>query len=52
MDLGLVAHMNGRERSVDEWHKLVTEADPRFKVQQISQPENSMLALIEVVLKA
>lgn len=51
MDLGLVAHMNGRERSVSEWHKLVTEADPRFTIRQISQPEGSMLALIEIVLK-
>ncbi|KAK2610911.1 hypothetical protein N8I77_004300 [Diaporthe amygdali] len=41
-----------RQRSVDEWHKLVTEADPRFKIRQISQPEGSMLALIEVVFNA
>ncbi|KAH8786018.1 sterigmatocystin 8-O-methyltransferase [Diaporthe sp. PMI_573] len=51
MDLGLVAHMNGRERSVEEWHKLVTEADPRFKIHQIHEQKNSMLALIEVVLE-
>lgn len=52
MDLGLVSHMNGRERSVDEWHTLVAGAGPRFKIQQISQPEGSMLALIEVVFKS
>lgn len=49
MDLGLIATMNGRERTLAEWKAMVAEADPRFKFQKVTETTGSMLAMLEWV---
>ncbi|KAJ4403640.1 hypothetical protein N0V82_010617 [Gnomoniopsis sp. IMI 355080] len=49
MDLGLIATMNGRERTLNEWKAIVHEADPRFVISNVFQSPDSMLAIIEIV---
>ncbi|KAJ4387226.1 hypothetical protein N0V93_007815 [Gnomoniopsis smithogilvyi] len=49
MDLGLIATMNGRERTLMEWKAIVYEADPRFVISNVFQSPDSMLAIIEIV---
>ncbi|POS74341.1 sterigmatocystin 8-O-methyltransferase [Diaporthe helianthi] len=48
MDLGLIATMNGRERTLNEWKAIIKEADPRFVVSNVFQSPDSMLAVIEI----
>jgi hypothetical protein len=43
------ALFNARERTVNEWRALVTEADTRFQLKQVIQPKGSTLAIMEVV---
>lgn len=40
---------NARERTADEWRALLADADPRFRMKGVVQPEGSALAIIEVV---
>lgn len=40
---------NARERSEGEWRSLLMDADPRFSLKGVVQPEGSALAFIEVV---
>ncbi|GKT85912.1 sterigmatocystin 8-O-methyltransferase [Colletotrichum tofieldiae] len=49
MDIGLLATMNGRERTLDEWKAMISQADPRFVVKDVVQPKGSMLAMMEIV---
>ncbi|WQF84527.1 Putative O-methyltransferase domain, S-adenosyl-L-methionine-dependent methyltransferase superfamily [Colletotrichum destructivum] len=49
MDIGLLATMNGRERTLKEWKSIIAEADPRFVLQNVVQPKDSMLAVMEIV---
>lgn len=49
MDIGLLATMNGRERTLKEWKAIIAEADPRFVLQNVVQPRDSMLAVMEIV---
>ncbi|KAI1840682.1 hypothetical protein JX266_013089 [Neoarthrinium moseri] len=49
MDMGLIATMNGSERTLNEWKRMVAEADHRFVVKHVFQPIGSMLAIIEIV---
>lgn len=49
MDMGLIATMNGRERTLKEWKAMIKEADPRFLLTKVSQSPGSMLAVFEIV---
>lgn len=49
MDIGLIATMNGRERTLAEWKAMVAEADSRWKFQKVTENAGSMLAMLEWV---
>lgn len=40
---------NSRERTADEWEKLLAAADPRFVMLKVIRPKGSALQIIEVV---
>jgi len=43
---------NGKERSRRGWENVFAEADKRFKIQSIVQPEGASDAVIEVLFSA
>lgn len=49
MDIGLIATMNGRERTLAEWKAMFSQADPGFKFQKVIETPGSMLAMLEFV---
>ena len=42
---------NGKERDADEWASLLAQVDPRLELRSIKSPPQSMLSIIEVVMK-
>ncbi|KAK2592808.1 hypothetical protein QQS21_009512 [Conoideocrella luteorostrata] len=48
MDLTMAAVFNAKERALDDWKALLTEADARFEMQNVIQPKGSALAIIDV----
>jgi len=48
-DLGMLSLFNGRERDADDWQLLFDNADSRFRLAGITQPEGSSLAMIELI---
>ncbi|EQK98076.1 hypothetical protein G6O67_007694 [Ophiocordyceps sinensis] len=48
-DIDMAAVFNGRERSVAEWKALLAEADPRFVLKTVTEPEGSAMAIFEVI---
>ena len=51
MDLIMLTHCNALERELDDWNALITAADPRFKVKNVSLPPGSALSFIEIVFE-
>ncbi|KAF2742529.1 O-methyltransferase [Sporormia fimetaria CBS 119925] len=49
LDLCMMAMFNSKERTVEEWAGLFTEADPRYKFVSAKKPEGSLLWIIETV---
>ena len=47
MDIGLIATMNGRERTLAEWKAMVAEAHPGFKFQKATGTKGSVLSILE-----
>jgi hypothetical protein len=43
---------NGKERSKQGWESVFAEADKRFRIESIVQPEGANDAVIEVVYGA
>lgn len=41
----------GKERSGDDWEKLVKEADARLSVVKITTPKESKLGFVEITLE-
>lgn len=39
---------NAKERDVDDWAKILSEAHPSFHLQAIRKPPGSRLAILEV----
>ena len=39
---------NAKERDINDWTRLLGDADPRFRFQQVIQPPGSQLQLLEV----
>ncbi|KAI1502262.1 S-adenosyl-L-methionine-dependent methyltransferase [Biscogniauxia marginata] len=48
-DLLMRTVFNGKERSLDDWKRLLAAADPRFELKQVTTPEGAKLSVIEVV---
>jgi len=48
MDINMAATFNALERTADDWKALFQDTDPRFVLQEITQPKGSALSLIEV----
>ncbi|KAI1360612.1 O-methyltransferase-domain-containing protein [Xylaria arbuscula] len=48
-DLSMAAIFNSRERTVDEWRKLLSVADSRFMMKRVIHPKGSMLAILEII---
>ncbi|CVK94166.1 fusarubin cluster-methyltransferase [Fusarium mangiferae] len=49
-DLTMIQCFNAQEREVEEWKALLTNADPRLKIQAIERPAGSELSVIEAML--
>ena len=43
--------LNGAERSLEDWGKLFTRADPRLELHRVVSPPRSMLSLMELRCK-
>ena len=52
LDLQLLGMQNAKERDIDDWTKLLKDADPRFKLEAVNMPPNSLLAMIVVAWEA
>lgn len=48
MDLNMGATSNAMERTVEDWKAIFQDADPRFVLQNVTQPKGSALAMIDV----
>ncbi|TGJ78244.1 hypothetical protein E0Z10_g10524 [Xylaria hypoxylon] len=48
-DLMMKISFNGKERSKRNWESIFAEADKRFRIESIVQPEGAVDAIIEVV---
>ncbi|KAI0538446.1 S-adenosyl-L-methionine-dependent methyltransferase [Xylaria digitata] len=51
-DLMMKVGFNGKERSKHGWESVFAEADKRFRIESIVQPEGAVDAIIEVVFGA
>lgn len=43
------ALFNSKERTIEEWRVLLSDADPRFVLQGVTEPKGSALGILEVV---
>ena len=50
-DISMKHVFNGKERDADEWASLLAQVDPRLELRSIKSPPQSMLSIIEVVMK-
>ncbi|KAI0547155.1 sterigmatocystin 8-O-methyltransferase [Xylaria curta] len=48
VDMMMGAFLNARERTYGEWKSLLADADPRFVLTEVIEPQDSSLALIDV----
>lgn len=39
---------NAQERDREDWEKLFQDADPRYRIVDVTRPENSVLSIIEI----
>ena len=46
-DLGMMAMLNAKERSSDDWAQLFRDADERFQFHGVRKPPTSQMAFIE-----
>ncbi|KAI0415484.1 S-adenosyl-L-methionine-dependent methyltransferase [Xylaria grammica] len=51
-DLMMKVGFNGKERSRHGWESILAEADKRFRIESIVQPEGAVDAVIEIVFDA
>jgi len=51
VDLSVMQMLAGKERSGDDWEKLVKEADARLSVVKITTPKESRLGFVEITLE-
>ncbi|KAI0478524.1 putative O-methyltransferase [Xylariaceae sp. FL0804] len=49
MDVTMLEIANANERSLDKWKDLFTQADPRFVVKGVREPQGSNLAIFEIM---
>jgi 6-hydroxytryprostatin B O-methyltransferase len=50
VDLVVMSHFNGKQRDLEEWHKILEAADERLKIANVVQPMGSHFSIIEVIL--
>jgi 6-hydroxytryprostatin B O-methyltransferase len=50
-DLQMRTVCNGRERYLDEWTRLLADADDQWEVKSVVRPFNSWYSIIEVALR-
>ncbi|KAK3702482.1 hypothetical protein LTR37_014844 [Vermiconidia calcicola] len=48
-DTAMLAFMNAKERTLDEWKNMIRTADARFQFEQVIPLKNSLLSVIELV---
>ncbi|KAL6716938.1 hypothetical protein ACLMJK_004850 [Lecanora helva] len=48
VDMIMASCYNGVERTKADWHQLIKNADKRFELENISQPEDSTMSVIEI----
>lgn len=46
MDLSMTEIQNSYEREVEDWARLISDADPRFEFQGAKQPAGSNLGFV------
>ncbi|ESZ96863.1 hypothetical protein SBOR_2728 [Sclerotinia borealis F-4128] len=51
MDLNMLSYFGSRERSIEDWEGIFTEADERFEVARVVDLEGGMNCLMEVLWK-
>jgi hypothetical protein len=49
MDMLMLSICNSRERDREDWQKVISEADPRFKIRSVFTPSESALGIIVAV---
>jgi len=49
MDLTMLALLNAKERSDEDWIDLLAQADPRYKYLGHVQPHGSRMSIMEAV---
>lgn len=47
LNMSMMTDFNGAERSLEDWEKLFTQADPRLELRRIVSPPRSMLSILE-----
>ncbi|KAI0100071.1 putative O-methyltransferase [Nemania sp. FL0031] len=52
MDVTMMEIGNAKERSLDEWKHMLSQADRRFHLKEVVQPPGSNLAILEVEWQA
>ncbi|KAM0248327.1 hypothetical protein ACHAP5_003497 [Fusarium lateritium] len=50
-DLTMIQTFNAKEREVEEWSALLSQADARLKIRAIERPAASELSVIEAILE-
>jgi hypothetical protein len=48
LDLGLMMMHNAKERSRDDWEKLVEQVDQKLRIRSISTPKETAMSVIEI----
>lgn len=49
-DLTMIQTFNAKERDLDEWKALLTDADPRLGIRAVARPDGCEHSVIEVML--
>ncbi|KAI0015530.1 O-methyltransferase-domain-containing protein [Xylariomycetidae sp. FL0641] len=47
-DMSMMSLFNSQDRTVNEWETLFSQADRRFKLESVTQPQGSALAILDV----
>ena len=51
MDMIMLIGVNARERTAEDFKRVLKESDPRFSLEGIHKPEGSAMSLVEIVWK-
>ena len=48
MDLIMLSMFNALERSLEDWERLISKADPSLKIVRVERPQGSAISMIQV----